>query len=171
MTKIEKVFVAIETVNEKLGRILCYALVMIMIIQVYEVTMRYLFDNPTKWAWDVNGQLFAGVGIMAGAYALLHDTHVRLDILYRGWSPRKKTIVDLAVSPIILLALCVVIWKGGEMAWWSWKMDEHVHSYFAPILWPVKTCFPLAGILMLLQAIVKYGRALTSLINPPNGSS
>lgn len=170
MMKVETAFRIIDGANERLGRILCYALVAIMLIQVIEVVMRYMFNNPTIWAWDVNGQIFAGAGILAGAYALLHDTHVRLDILYRGWSPKRKLLVDLVTYPFILLALCVVIWKGAEMAWWAWKTNEHVHSYFAPVLWPVKTCFPIAGLLMLAQGIVKYARTIMSFIKQQNGS-
>jgi len=170
MMKVETALRIIDGANERLGRILCYTLVAIMLIQVIEVVMRYMFNNPTIWAWDVNGQIFAGAGILAGAYALLHDTHVRLDILYRGWSPKRKLLVDLVTYPFILFALCMVIWKGAEMAWWSWKTNEHVHSYFAPVLWPVKTCFPIAGLLMLAQGIVKYARAIMSRIKQQNGS-
>lgn len=170
MAKLERLFKIIDTINEKIGRGICYALIALMLIQVMEVVLRYIFNNPTIWAWDVNGQIFAGAGIVAGAYALLHDTHVRLDILYRGWSPKRRAIVDLITFPLIVVALCAVIWKGGEMAWWSWKTNEHFHSYFAPILWPVKCCLPIAGFLMLLQTIVKYGRLFIFLRKPVSES-
>jgi TRAP-type mannitol/chloroaromatic compound transport system permease small subunit len=154
----DKIFDVIDTVNEKIGGVLCYALLVLMLIQVMEVVLRYIFNNPTKWAWDVNGQIFSGIAMLAGAYALLHDTHVRLDIFYRGFSPRKRTMIELFSFPLAFLGLCFVLWEGVDMAWWSWKTNEHAHSYFAPILWPVKTCLPIAAFLMLSQSISRFGR-------------
>ena len=158
MSTVGKFFSFIDTLNERIGGVICYALILLMLIQVMEVVLRYVFNNPTKWAWDVNGQIFSGIAMLAGAYALLHNTHVRLDIFYRNFSPRKKTIIELLSFPLVFLGLCFVLWKGVDMAWWSWKTNEHAHSYFAPILWPVKSCLPIAAFLMLLQTISRFGR-------------
>jgi len=158
MRKLEKVFNIIDSVNEKLGSVISYSLIVVMLIQVMEVILRSIFNNPTIWAWDVNVLIFATSGMLAGAYALLHDTHVRLDILYRNWSPRGKAIADLITFPVVLLTFAVLIWQGGDMAWTSFKTGERVYSYFAPILWPARFCLPIAAFLLALQAIVKHAR-------------
>lgn len=162
MSIMERFFHFIDTVNEKIGGILSYLLLVMMSIQVMEVLLRYIFNSPTVWAWDVNGQIFTGSAMIAGAYALLHDTHVRLDIFYRNFSEKKKAVIELLSFPLAFLALCLVLWKGLELAWWAWKTGEHANTYFAPILWPVKTCLPIAALLMLVQAISRYGRMFVS---------
>ena len=162
MEKFIRVFDIIDKINEKIGKLACYSLLVIMLIQTMEVVLRYVFNSPTIWAWDINGQIFAAAGMIAGAYALLHDTHIRIDLLYRNWSARKKVIVDLLSYGIVLIVFAVVIWQGTEMAWWSWKTDEHANSYFAPILWPVKSCLPIAGFLIFIQGLSKIGRILIS---------
>jgi TRAP-type mannitol/chloroaromatic compound transport system permease small subunit len=129
-----------------------------------EAVLRYAFNSPTIWVWDINGQIFTGAGILAGAYALRHDTHVRLDIVYRNWTPRQRTLADLISFPVVFVALCVVFWKGVDMFWWSFKTKEHAHSYFAPPIWPLKSCLFIAAFLMLLQSLSNYGRTLLRFI-------
>jgi TRAP-type mannitol/chloroaromatic compound transport system permease small subunit len=153
-------FELIDRTSERIGTVLSFSLIVLMVIQVLEATLRYVFDSPTSWAWAVNGQIFSGAAMLAGVYALLHDTHVRLDILHRNFSARTKKIIDLASFPLVITALCFVLWQGIDMVWWSFTMGERAHSYFAPIMWPVKSCLPIAALLMIFQAISRYGKIL-----------
>ena len=167
--KIDKALQLIDVCSEKIGAILCFTLIALMGVQVLEVICRYVFNKPTIWALEINSQIFAGVGMMAGAYALLHETHVRIDILYRGWSSQRKALVDMLSYSIVFLLLCLLLWKGSEMAWWSFKIKETGYSYFAPLLWPVKTALPLAALLMLFQTFNKIVRSCRSLSIPKHG--
>ena len=160
---------AVETVdrfNERLGRILAFALLAIMIIQVMDVILRYFFNAPTTWAMDVNTMTFTGVCFLAGAYALLHDTHVKLDILYRKWSRRGRIVLDLITLPLALIAICFVIWKGTTALLWAIETNQHGQSYWGPPLWPVKLCLPLGALLLFVQGLAKWGRLLLSLKEP-----
>ena len=166
MSKAIRVFDAIDTVNHKIGTFLCYFLLVLIAIQDFEVMMRYVFNNPTSWAWDINGMIFTGIAMIAGAYALRHDMHVRLDIFFRNFSPKKKAMVELLSFPFLFIALCVVLWQGIDMAWWSYSTGERAYSHLAPIQWPVKTCLPIAALLMLVQSISRYGRIFLKLKHP-----
>lgn len=156
----------IDSINETAGRVICFAFLFIMLIQVMEVILRYVFNSPTVWAWDVNSQLFTGVAILGGGYVLLHDAHVRLDLVYRRVNPRMKLIFDLISFPLIIMAFIIVIWKGGEMAWLAWETKARARSYFAPILWPVKSTLFVSAFLILLQAVSHYTRIITSIRKP-----
>lgn len=160
MKLIVKIFNGIDRFTDWAGKIFCVSLLIIMGIQVLEVVLRYVFNSPTVWAWDVNGQVFSAAAMMAGAYAFLHDSHVRLDILYRNWSDQKKTVVDIITYPLVCIAMGFVIWQGLDMAVWAFKTGERAHSYLRPIVWPVKSFLPLAAILLFLQCLVKWGRTL-----------
>jgi len=162
-SKPNRILRIIDTINETVGRVICFAFLSLMLIQVMEVILRYVFNNPTIWAWDVNSQVFTGVAILGGGYVLLHDAHVRLDLLYMRVNPRTKLIFDIISFPLIIIAFIIVIWKGGEMAWYAWEKKARARSYFAPLLWPVKSTLFIAGFLILLQTISHYTRIITSI--------
>lgn len=160
---VERVCNVIDTINEKVGRVICFAFLIIMFIQVMEVILRYVFNRPTIWAWDVNGMIFSGTAMLAGAFVYLHDSHVRMDILYSRIKPKRRLILDIIGFPLLFLIFLVIMWQGGKMALWAWKHDQRATSYFAPVLWPVKSALPLAGFLMLLQSVSKFLHAIKSL--------
>jgi TRAP-type mannitol/chloroaromatic compound transport system permease small subunit len=135
-----------------------------------DVALRYFFNDPTIWAMDVNTMTFTGICFLAGGYALLHDTHVKLDILYRRWGRRRRVIVDLVTLPLALIAICFVIWKGVDALWWAIKTNQHGQSYWAPPLWPVKLCLPIGAFLLLLQGLARWGRLFLSLKEPPTAA-
>lgn len=169
--KPNKVLRIIDTINEKVGRFICFAFIAIMLIQIMEVVLRYIFNNPTIWAWDVNSQLFTGAAILGGGYVLLHDAHVRLDLLYSRVNPRTKLIFDLISLPLIIMAFIIIIWKGGEMALLAWETKAHARSYFAPILWPVKSVLFVGAFLLLLQAVSNYTHIIASIRKPTSKAS
>ncbi len=166
MSSLRRAVDLVDGFNERLAWVLSPALLAIMIIQVMDVVLRYFFNAPTIWAMDVNTMTFTGVCFLAGAYALLHDSHVKLDILYRKWSPRGRTVLDLITLPLALVAICFVIWQGLDALWWAVKTNQHGQSYWGPPLWPVKLCLPLGGLLLLIQGLAKWGRLLLSLLEP-----
>lgn len=167
----DRIWKAIDTINDKIGRFICFALIFMALIQVMEVILRYVFNSPTIWAWDVNGQLFVGTAMLGGGYALLHNTHVRIDLLYGRVSPRTRVIFDLIVFPLIIMAFIIVIWKASDMGWSAWESKARAPSYFAPILWPVKSVLGIATFLMLLQAIANYTRTIASFFRKPVSKS
>ena len=155
-----------DKANEGLANVLSFGLIGIMCIQVMDVVLRYFFNNPTIWAMDVNTMTFTGICFLAGGYALLHDSHVRLDILSRGWGRRTQTIIRLITLPIALIAVCFVIWKGWTSLMWAVKTNQHGQSYWGPPTWPVKLCLPLGAVLLVLQGISKWIRLFISLREP-----
>ena len=88
--KLNKLLDIIDKVNERVGTVVAFGLIVMMFIMLYEVVARYVFDSPTIWAWDVNGLLFSAVLVLGGGYVLLHRGHVRLDILFERLSPRGR---------------------------------------------------------------------------------
>ena len=69
----------------------------------YEVFSRYVLGAPTDWAFDASYILYGTLFIMAGAYALSRNAHVRGDFLYRAWQPKTQAGMDLrALLPVLL---------------------------------------------------------------------
>lgn len=143
----------IDILNRWIGRIVGFAVIIIMFVQVFDVVMRDIFNRPTIWAWDINAQLFIISAMLAGGYTLLGDNHVRLDLMYGRLSKRNKAILDLVASPFILVAFCILTWQLVVMAIESWVVKEHAFSTFSPPLYPLKTIICIAVVLLLLQTI------------------
>jgi TRAP-type mannitol/chloroaromatic compound transport system permease small subunit len=164
MDVVERLIVLVDGLNDRVGKVLCFSLIVIMLIQVMDVVLRYVFNNPTIWAMDTNTMLFTGASMLAGGYALLHDSHVKLDILYRNWGKRTRAMVDLFTMSLAIVAFCFVIWKGIDSFWWAWKTGQHANSYWAPPMWPVKLCLPVGGVLLLLQGVSRWLKLLLTVL-------
>lgn len=161
MHKIRWLMHWIDLSNEWIGRVSSSAVILFMVILTIEVTLRYVFDRPTIWAWDVATQLSGAFALVGGAYAFLHGDHIRVDILYNRFRPATKLIIDLIFS-VFFFALCLVLIRhGGEIAWSSVIARETAMTLFAPPIYPLRVFFVAVSFLLLLQGIVKFIRDLS----------
>jgi TRAP-type mannitol/chloroaromatic compound transport system permease small subunit len=152
----------IDTINDWIGKIFCSTLIFIMVFAVYEVVRRYFFSNPTTWVWEINSQLLCFMGALGGGYALLHNSHVSVDIVVARLSPRAKAIIDIITSPLFFLFSGCLIWYGSKEAFRAYAVDQHVISTFASPLWPIKSIIALGGILIFLQGLAKLIRDINT---------
>jgi len=97
-------------------------------ITLYLVVLRYIFNSPTIWAFEVSNFLFGGIIILGGGYLLLHKGHVSVDIIYNRLSVRGKAILDLCTAPLFFLFVGVLMWQGIDMFWTSLSRWEHSPS-------------------------------------------
>jgi len=129
-------------------------------IVLFEITMRYIFNAPTLWVHETSGFLFAALSLLAGAYCLREDGHVKMDFLYARWSPRVRAIVDILTTPLPAVFCAILLWKGGVHAWLSVKALETSSSAWEPPLWPFKLILPLAALMLSAEVMVKFFRNL-----------
>jgi TRAP-type mannitol/chloroaromatic compound transport system permease small subunit len=100
--------------------------------------------------------------MMAGAWILLHEEHVKMDALYGHLPPRTKAILDSITAPLLFIFVSMVLWHGGIMARDSIIAREHTSSVWSPPWYPFKTIMPVAAFLLLLEGISKFRRDLFS---------
>jgi TRAP-type mannitol/chloroaromatic compound transport system permease small subunit len=79
-----------DTLSAAFGKVFAWLIVLMTIGTSYEVLVRYVFNSPTPWAYDVSFIMYGTMFMMAGAYTLSRGQHVRGDFLYRTWSPGRK---------------------------------------------------------------------------------
>jgi len=149
---------AVDTINEWIAKIISPVLVLIMILAVYEVIRRYVFTNPTTWVWEINSHLMCLLGALAGGYALLHNSHVSVDIVAVRLSKRNRAIVDIITAPFFLIFAGTLIWFGAKEALRAYMVQQRVISQFASLLWPIKSIIPLGAALIFVQGVVKLIR-------------
>jgi TRAP-type mannitol/chloroaromatic compound transport system permease small subunit len=146
----------IDAVNEWGGRINCYLIFVITVLITIEVTSRYVFNYPTNFVWPMNRQLFGVFILFAGAYALKHEGHVRIEILYKHFPKGLKTVVNAVALVAMLAFLGVLVWQSAWMGLNSLSMGERIPGGFRLPLYPFKLLIPIVVSLFLLQGIVQH---------------
>lgn len=155
---------AVDSINEWIGEITSYIVLLLIGIIIYEIVVRYFFDSPTIWAHEMSSFIF-GVSIMlGGGYTLLYRAHVNMDIIYNRFSIRGKAILNLITSFLFFSFALVLIWIGGKFAWESLKILETSSTTWDPPIFPIKLTIPIGGLLLLLQGFSKFIRDLAAAI-------
>lgn len=153
--RLQKVLNGVSWLNRQAGQWVCFLNLLIMSAVVWEVFCRYLLRSPTSWAMEINQYLLAAVALLAGGYTLLEERHVRVDILYRRFSPRAKAVVEV-LTGVMVLALCaVLLWHGSEFALDALRKGKRSMSLLELPLFPSMALVPLGALLLGLQAGVK----------------
>jgi TRAP-type mannitol/chloroaromatic compound transport system permease small subunit len=139
-----------------------WLIIVLTVAIFYEVIVRYVFNAPTIWAWDVSYMLYGAHFMMGIAYTLHRKGDVRIDVFYKNFSPRAQALIDVCLYPVFFFpALIVLFWAGLSQAAYSWSIAEKtgVTMWRAPI-YPFKTILPLATFLLLLQGVAEFLRAI-----------
>ena len=131
----------------------------------YEVFVRYVLRAPTAWAFDVTYIMYGTLFMMAGAYTLSQDGHVRADFLYRLWKPRTQAAVELVLYfAFFFPGILALIFAGWKYAGRSWRFLEV--STMSPANIPIfqfKTVTVVAGVLIFIQGLAQVCRCLICL--------
>ena len=157
----QRVLLWIDRLNAYIGQAFGWSILALTLVVCYEVFARYLFGAPTTWAFDTSYMLYGALFMMAGAYTLSRNAHVRGDFLYRTWSPRRQAWMDLVLYLLFFFpGILALVIAGTIEADKSWLMDERTNSPATAPLYPFKTLIPIVGVLMLLQGIVEFVRCI-----------
>jgi TRAP-type mannitol/chloroaromatic compound transport system permease small subunit len=155
----------IDRISAATGKIFAWCIVLLTGAIVYEVFARYLFRSPTAWAFDVSYMLYGTLFMMAGAYTLSREGHVRADFLYRLLPVKAQGGIDLALYVLFFFpGMAALVWFGWDFFSQSyWQNERSSISPNGPLIWPFKFIIPLAAVSMILQGIAETTRAATAL--------
>jgi TRAP-type mannitol/chloroaromatic compound transport system permease small subunit len=130
------------------------------LLVTWEVFSRYALDAPHAWAFDAMAMFYGTLFMMAGAYTLSVNGHVRGDVLYGFFRPRTQATIDLILYFVFFLpGVIALVWAGYYYAADSWRINEHSNvTADGPPIYPFKTVIPIAGALLLAQGIVEMIR-------------
>ena len=145
---------AIDAVNEIVGRIVVVLAVIFAAVIIYDVILRYAFNSPTRWAFDVSKQLYGFYFILLGGYALKHQSHVRVDLLIERFSPGLTRIVELAGYVIFFFPFTwVFMTRSFDFAMTSFSQRETTYGAVALPVYPLKIALCIAAALLFIQGI------------------
>jgi TRAP-type mannitol/chloroaromatic compound transport system permease small subunit len=148
---LDRVVRAIDAVSTAAGWFAGWLIVPLTLGVAYEVVARYGFNAPTRWASTATYMLYGAQFMLAAAYTLLKDGHIRTDVFYGRWAPRTRARID-AVSYVLFFfpGMLLILYAGAVEARHAWEIGERLGGWPA---YPFKGVIPLTALLLLLQGL------------------
>jgi TRAP-type mannitol/chloroaromatic compound transport system permease small subunit len=155
----------VDKISTRAGQFSAISVVLLTALICWEVFNRYAFNNPHDWVFDITYMLYGIMFMMAGAYTLSKNGHVRGDVLYGFFKPRTQALFDLILYFIFFIpGIIALVYAGIYFAAESVAINEHTtQTANGPPIWPFKMIIPIAGGLLLLQGFVEIIRCVICL--------
>ena len=155
----------VDQLSKTVGHAFAWLIVILTLGTCYEVFVRYALNDPTSWAFDMSYIVYGGLFMMAGAYTLSRNGHVRGDVLYRLWPARVQASIELTLYVTFffpgVIALMIAGWAYGYEAFRIREVS--VNSPAGVPVWQLKMLIPFAGFFLTLQGLAEVLRCVQCL--------
>ena len=151
-----------DHLSTSVGKAFSWLIVILMGGTCYEVFMAKVFNAPTLWNFDFSLQMYGAIFMMAGAYTLSTEAHVRGDVIYRLFPTRVQGSIDLILYFIFFFpGVLALAFYGYDYAAQAWKIKETSWNSPAQIqIYMAKSMIPLAGFLLIIQGVSEVFRSI-----------
>lgn len=164
----------IDILSTWVGKTFAWCILVLTFAYTYEVVVRYVFNNPTAWAFDISYIMYGALFMMGGAYTLARDAHVRGDVIFRLWPPRMQATIEIVLIVLFLFpGIAALVYAGYDYAAASWSYRPYgfdgpageisVNSPIGVPVAPLKTILPVAAFFVLIQGIAEFLRCIVCL--------
>jgi TRAP-type mannitol/chloroaromatic compound transport system permease small subunit len=162
---VEKFLHTIDEISTWIGKAAAWLIIGLMLLVCGEVFKRYILNMPTAWIFDASNMFYGSLFMLAGAYTLAQNAHVRGDFLYSSMKPRTQATLDLILYFVFFLpGIAALVYAGADYAADSWRINEHSNvTADGPPVYHFKTVIPIAGALVLLQGVAEIVRCIVCL--------
>jgi TRAP-type mannitol/chloroaromatic compound transport system permease small subunit len=156
----QRFLLSVDKLSTFVGHAFSWLIVVLTLQVSWEVFSRYVLGDPHAWAFDAMIMLYGTLFMMAGAYTLAKNGHVRGDVLYGFFQPRTQATIDLVLYIAFFIpGVIALTYAGYYYAAESWAIREHSNvTADGPPIYPFKTIIPIAGLFLLFQGIVEIIR-------------
>jgi TRAP-type mannitol/chloroaromatic compound transport system permease small subunit len=144
----------IDKINESVGKVAVWLVLLSCMISAGNATSRYALDLSSNAWLEIQWYMFAGIVLLGAAYTLNRNEHVRVDVVYGRLRPRTQAWIDLMGMILFLMPTCVIL------AWMSWPffLDAYSSGEISSnagglIRWPVKIMLPIGFAMLVAQGI------------------
>jgi TRAP-type mannitol/chloroaromatic compound transport system permease small subunit len=158
----------IDIVNEKIG-VVCNWLVLIScIVSAGNAMVRYAYDTSSNAWLEIQWYMFAVIVMFGASYTLKRNEHVRVDLLYMTLSRRGQLWIDILGTLIFLLPTCAILgWLSWPFFMQSFNVYEHSSNAGGLIRWPIKLVLPVGFALVALQGLSELIKRIAFLNGVP----
>lgn len=161
----QNILLFIDKVSSWVGQAFSWLIVALTFLISWEVFSRYVLNQPNPWSFDLMIMMYGTAFMMAGAYTLAKNGHVRGDVLYGFFPPRLQAGLDLILYFVFFIpGVIALVWAGYTYAAESLAINEHsTLTANGPPLYPFKMVIPVSGALLLIQGVVEIIRCIICL--------
>jgi TRAP-type mannitol/chloroaromatic compound transport system permease small subunit len=154
VTLLLKLSQLIDGLTERIGRLTYWLILVAVLVSAGNAVIRYAF-NMSSNAWlELQWYLFSAVFLFCAGYALLHNQHVRIDVISGRMSKRVQIWIDILGTVFFLLPMAITI------MWLSWPVfvDAYQHNEVSTnvgglIIWPARLMVPVGVFMVVLQGL------------------
>ena len=160
----QKLLLAVDRLSTWLGQVFAWMIILLTGMISWEVYSRYVLNTPHDWALNLQIMMYGALFMMAGAYTLSKNGHVRGDVLYGFFRPRTQATIDLVLYIVFFLpGIVALTYAGWIYANEALAIREKTFSATPLPLYPFKFIIPFAGAMLLLQGLVEIVRCIRCL--------
>jgi len=163
---------AIDAVNERVGRVLIWLVLIMVLISASNATSRYALNIASNAWLEMQWYLFAAVFLLGAGYTLLHNDHIRIDVISSQLSRRARIWIDIIGTVLFLLPVSLyILWLSWPIFMNAWTSGEVSVNAGGLIRWPVRLLVPLGFFLLSCQGfseLIKRVAVLRGLIPDPH---
>jgi TRAP-type mannitol/chloroaromatic compound transport system permease small subunit len=159
---------AIDALNERVGRALIWLVLVMVLISAGNATSRYLFNLASNAWLELQWYLFAAVFLGCAGYTLLHNDHIRIDVISARLSPRTQIWIDILGTVFFLLPMSLyLLWLSWEPFVNAWVTGEISSNPGGLVRWPARLMIPVGFLLLSLQGVSELIKRIDRLGRPP----
>jgi len=161
----QRILLLVDRISTWIGQAFSWLIVGLTLQVTWEVFSRYALDRPHAWSFDAMIMFYGTLFMMAGAYTLSKNGHVRGDVLYGFFQPRTQATIDLILYIVFFIpGVFALTYAGYYYAADSWRILESSNvTAEGPPIYPFKTVIPFAGAILFIQGIVEIIRCVICL--------
>jgi TRAP-type mannitol/chloroaromatic compound transport system permease small subunit len=167
LNALNKIAASLESMSEKTGVVVSWLTTGLVLIVCYDVFTRYIIGRSSIAIQELEWHLFAVIFLLGAPFTLKHDKHVRVDVLYMRFSPKKQAWIDLVGSLIFLIPFSTLI----VITSWKFAMNSLSIGETSPdpgglpMRYILKMCIPLGFTLLGFQGLALASRSLMTLLS------
>lgn len=150
--------------NRIVGRFAMYLIFAMMGVLLFSSISRSLFNVPYIWVIEMAQFTMAAYYLLGGGYSMQLDGHVRMDVIYDLWSPKKRAFADSITAFCLVFYLIFLLYGGLSSTQYALEYGQKNYSSWAPPMAPIKIIMSLGILLMLLQTFAIFFRDLAKVL-------
>ena len=144
----------IDSLNERVGKATYWLVLVAVLVSAGNAVVRYTLDTSSNAWLEIQWYLFSAVFLFCAGYTLLHNRHVRIDIVSGMFSRRVQTWIEIFGTVFFLLPMAILIlWLSWPVFMDAWRSNEVSFNAGGLILWPARLMVPIGFLLLVLQGI------------------
>lgn len=161
---------AIDRLNERIGRATIWLILVMALVSTVNALVRYALHQSSNAWLELQWYLFAAVFLLCAGYTLLHNEHIRIDVVSSRLSERTRLWIDVAGTVLFLLPMAVYIaWMSWPVFMNAWHSSEMSSNAGGLIRWPARLLVPVGFFLLALQGVSELIKRIAGLMGMASG--